>query len=124
MYLAFKHSHLLTAALSILMTLVWLVMAWRGGAAWVGKVKGAYIVHRAVAGLAGLTGLVLTFIGPWQAMLFPYVGLALFVVHGLAAGVSKRHFVGNAQAGKRQLALCVQVVVILASSALMSIKPF
>lgn len=124
MYLAFKHSHLLTAALSILMTLVWLAVAWRGGAVWGGKTKVTYIMHRAVAGLAGLTGLVLTFIGPWQAMLFPYVGLALFVVHGLAAGMSKRHYVGNAQAGKRQIALGLQVVVILASSALMAIKPF
>lgn len=127
MYLAFKHFHLLTAALSMLLTVIWSLLAWKGnartGGGLAGKTKATYITHRVVAGLAGITGLAVTFIGPWQMMLFPYIGLVAFVAHGIAATVSKRTFADEHGAIKRQAALLVQIAVLLLSSFVMATKP-
>ena len=127
MYLALKHAHVLTALLSVLMTAVWALMAWKTGAAGAalpGRAKAAYIVHRAVAGLAALTGLAITFIGPWRTMVFPYLGLAAFLVHGLAASASRRSFGNMHETAKRRLALVAQLMVVLAATYLMRAKPF
>lgn len=111
MYFAFKYSHLLTAILSMGLTVIWSALAWNGNGAshggLRGKTKAIYITHRSVAGLAGLTGLGVTFAGPWQTMLFPYVGLAAFVIHGIAAGISKRTFGDKQNEGKRKFALAI-----------------
>lgn len=127
MYLAFKHSHLLTAALSMLLTVIWSILAWQGGTgtrgALAGRARAIYITHRVVAGLAGITGLAVTFIGPWRMMLFPYIGLAAFVAHGIAATVSKRTFADEHGASKRQAALLIQIVALLLSAYVMAAKP-
>lgn len=126
MYIAFKHVHLLTAALSMLLTVIWSLLAWKGCArterVLAGKTKAIYITHRVVAGLAGITGLAVTFIGPWQMMLFPYIGLVAFVAHGIAATVSKRTFADEHRAAKRQAALLVQIAALLLSAYVMATK--
>ena len=126
MYLAFKHSHLLTAALSMLLTVTWSIFAWHErdgtGGTLVSKIKAIYIIHRVVAGLAGITGLAVTLIGPWRVMVFPYIGLAAFVVHGIAATVSKRTFGDRHATVKRQAALLIQIAAIVLSAYVMTAK--
>lgn len=128
MYFAFKHLHLLTAVLTLLLTLIWTAIAWRSrsgpGSQLAGRAKVVYIFHRAIAGLAGITGLVLTFIGPWRYMVFPYIGLALFLVHGVAAKISRQTFSAMEQATRRRVALLVQIVVLLLSAYVMARKPW
>lgn len=126
MYIAFKHAHALTAALTVLLTVIWSFWAWpsRTGVSGVaGKDKAIYVAHRIVAGLAGITGLAVTFAGPWRAMVFPYIGLAAFVMHGLAAGASKRFFASEADSAKRRAALLIQVAAVGISGFVMAIKP-
>jgi hypothetical protein len=127
MYLAFKHSHLLMAILSMLLTCIWAIIAWHGAreysAGLMGKTRAIYIAHRAVAGLAGLTGIGVTLAGPWSTMLFPYVGLLAFLVHGMAATISRKTFVGQQYARKRKLSLLVQVIALLLSAYVMMVKP-
>ena len=126
MYIAFKHLHLTTAILSLLLTLTWSVMAWRGRSladgGFSGKLKTTYVIHRVTAGLAGFTGLAVTYIGPWQMMIFPYIGLAAFIVHGLAATASKRTFVSDRH-GQRRVALLIQVAALVFSACIMNAKP-
>lgn len=127
MYIALKHAHTLTAALTVLLTVIWSIWAWRSRTAANGlarKDKAIYVAHRIVAGLAGITGLAVTFVGPWRAMLFPYIGLAAFVMHGLAAGASKRFFSSEADAAKRRVALLIQVAALGISGFVMAAKPF
>lgn len=127
MYIAFKHSHTLTAVLALLLTLIWTAMAWNSaGAAGqpAGKHKLIYILLRAITGLAGLTGLAVTFIGPWRTMMFPYIGLIAFLVHGVAAAISKRTFADTQQGARRQLALMVQIAALLLAAYIMAVKPF
>lgn len=127
MYIALKHAHTLTAALTVLLTVIWWIWAWRsrtGVSGLAGKDKAIYVAHRIIAGLAGITGLAVTLIGPWRAMLFPYIGLAAFVMHGLAAGASKRFFASEADAGKRRVALLIQVAALGISACVMAAKPF
>ncbi|AKU12377.1 hypothetical protein AzCIB_2484 [Azoarcus sp. CIB] len=127
MYLALKHSHLLTAALSIFLTGVWTVLAWNGSrrtsGGLGGQAKVTYIAHRIVSGLAGLTGLAVTAVGPWHAMLFPYIGLAAFVVHGIAANISKKTFDAAHEARKRRVALLIQIAALVLSAYAMVSKP-
>ncbi|MFU7416663.1 hypothetical protein [Ectopseudomonas oleovorans] len=126
MYIAIKHSHLLTATLSIFLTGVWTVLAWNGSRSTSGGLGGhakmTYIAHRIVSGLAGLTGLVVTVVGPWQAMLFPYIGLAAFAVHGIAANISKKTFDVAHEARKRRVALLIQIAALALSAYVMAIK--
>ena len=127
MYLGFKHLHLASAVLALLITALWAVVAWRGRPAAAGGLSGkarlTYIVHRAMAGLAGISGLGVTFVGPWRTMIFPYLGLAAFIVHGLAAADSKRHF-ASARHGRRRAALLIQIAALVFSAWLMNAKPF
>jgi hypothetical protein len=126
MYTAFKHIHALSAVLALLATLAWSALAWRGASATgplAGRRKLAYVLNRALVGLAGLSGIAVTWAGPWREMLFPYLGLALFIAHGFAAGASKKAL-GSGQAGHLQVLLLFQVAALLAASALMAIKPF
>lgn len=126
MYIAMKQAHTLTAALTVLLTVIWSVWAWRsrtGVSGLTGWDKAIYVAHRVVAGLAGITGLAVTFAGPWRAMVFPCIGLAAFVVHGLAAGASKRFFSSEADAAKRRAALLIQVAALGISGFVMAVKP-
>lgn len=125
MYTAFKHIHALSAVLGLLATLAWGTLAWRDAdtnAPFAGRRKLTYILNRALVGLAGLSGIAVTWAGPWGTMLFPYLGLALFIAHGFAAGASKKAL-GSGQAGHRQVLLLFQIAALLAASALMAIKP-
>jgi hypothetical protein len=125
MYTALKHTHLLTAVLSLLLTVLWSALAWRARSTGDlrGRARAVYIIHRASAGLAGLSGLAVTFIGPWRLMLFPYVGLAAFIAHGLAASVSRRSL-GAGQDAVRRTALLAQIAALLFSAYVMSAKTF
>jgi hypothetical protein len=127
MYTGFKHLHLASAILALLITLLWAVVAWRARPAAAGglsrKDRIIYIVHRAMAGLAGLSGLGVSVVGPWRVMIFPYIGLAAFVVHGIAATISRRTFASE-QYGRRRAALLIQIAALVFSAWLMNAKPF
>ena len=121
MYIAFKHLHILTAVLSILMTGIWSLLAWKGDATGSrgmnSRAKAIYISHRAVAGLVAITG-------PRRTMIFPYVGLVVFVFHGIAATVSKRTFTKQDQTAIRRIALIAQIALILLVTYAMRVKNF
>lgn len=118
--------HRLTAVLSILGTLAWAVWALRGTGMAYGMTAGRkklYIAAMATTGIAGVTGIAVTVFGPWMQMLFPYLGLAAVAGHGVAGGMAKRALA----AGRRPTvagAVAVQVVLLLAASYLMAVKPF
>lgn len=127
MYLAFKHSHLLTGLLAMLMSLVWGVLAWpdarREAAAPGRSTRLVYLVFQSFAGLAALTGIAVTIAGPWQTLMFPYIGLAAFILHSIAAGMSRRMLASPGQTFKRRVALLVQLSALLFAASIMSFKP-
>lgn len=121
MYLALKHSHMLFAVLTLLLSIAYLAMAWKSTPA--GKSTLVYVFTRIIGGLAALTGLAVTFVGPWQQMMYPYIGLILYVLHGLCIGFAKRS-ADPAKAGSRRILLVLQFVALLALTGLMGAKPF
>ncbi|MRD73615.1 hypothetical protein GH865_10175 [Rhodocyclus tenuis] len=124
MYPALQHSHALTAALSLLFTLAWAAVAWgkvTPSTTLGGKQKVLYIANRAVTGIAGITGLAVTFLGPWREYIFPYLGLAAFVVHGIFAAISKRAYLSG-EDSRRRIALLMQIAALLFASAVMATK--
>jgi hypothetical protein len=126
MYIAFRHSHVLFAYLSFIFAVVWAIAAWNGAdqqPGLQGRQKLFYILNRAFAGLAGLTGLVITFVGPWRHLVFPYVGLAAFMLHGGAATVSKR-VLGSGRKVRLQATLLLQNVALWLAAYVMMIKSF
>lgn len=127
MYLAFKHSHLLTGLLALLASLAWVALAWPGARNASGVTertpRRVYLVFQSLSGLAALTGIGVTLAGPWQTLMFPYIGLAAFVLHSIAAGISKRLFASPEQALKRRVALLVQLSALLFAAWIMSFKP-
>jgi hypothetical protein len=56
-------------------------------------------------------------------MLFPYIGLLAFLLHGVAAGVSKKTYNRVQEPLKRQIALLVQVIALVVSAYVMGVKP-
>ena len=62
MYTALKHSHMLLAVLTLLLSAAYLFMAWETTPA--GKSTMVYVFTRIFGGLAALTGLAVTFVGP------------------------------------------------------------
>ncbi len=56
-------------------------------------------------------------------MLYPYIGLMLYVVHGLCIGFAKRN-TDPAKAGSRRVLLVLQLAMLLALTGLMGAKPF
>lgn len=127
MYISFKISHNLTALLSLVFSLLWTIVAWRttsiANRAFGGKVKAFYVANRVTAGLAGVTGLVVTFVGPWRYMIFPYIGLAAFVAHGVATAWSKRYLGTGGQLNLR-MALLAQNAALLLAAYVMAVKAF
>lgn len=121
MYTALKHSHLLLAVLTLLLSIAFAAMAWKITPA--RRTTLLYIFTRICGGLAALTGLGVTFVGSWQHMSYPYVGLILYVVHGLCAGFAKR-VQSPAKLGLRRALLVLQLVVLLVLTGLMGTKPF
>lgn len=121
MYLALKHSHMLFAVLTLLVSVVYLFMAWKPTPA--GKSTLIYVFARIFGGIAALTGLGVTFAGPWQHMMYPYIGLILYVVHGLCIGFAKRSS-APAKLGLRRGLLVLQLLVLLVLTGLMGAKPF
>ena len=127
MYSALKHAHLTFAILSLVLTLAWTLAAWtapqRSSEARRSKIGALYIALRAGGGLAGLSGLLVTFVGPWHTMVFPYLGLAAFIAHGYAAAASKREL-GTGRDARRRAALALQLLAIAAAWAVMNAKAF
>lgn len=125
MYLALKHGHLASAIAALLITALWAVVAWRGRSpadgGLSGKLRVIYLAHRAIGGLAALSGLAVTFVGPWRMMIFPYLGLAAFVVHGLAGADAKRTL-ATARNGRRRVALMIELAALVVAAWLMSAK--
>jgi uncharacterized membrane protein YqjE len=121
MYTAFKHAHTLFAVFTLLLSIAYLGMAWKTTPA--GKSTLVYVLTRIFGGIAALTGLAVTFVGPWQHMLYPYIGLMLYVVHGLCIGFAKRN-TAPAKAGSRRVLLVLQLAMLLALTGLMGAKPF
>lgn len=124
LYLALRHSHIGLSGLAMFATLVWVITAWKIPVpttkhlpTWLRVI---YIVNRATIGLAAVTGLWLTLIGPWRIFLFPYLGLLGFIVLELAAAFSKRAWLNGS--GHHRALLCVQLACILGISWLMSAK--
>ena len=127
MYIALKHAHVAGAIASLVLTITWAVVAWRvspaNGATPSRTAAALYVAHRVAGGLAGLTGVLVTFVGPWRTMLFPYIGLAAFVVHGFAAAASK-HDDHRARPARRRSALIVQISAIALAWLVMYAKPW
>lgn len=121
MYTALKHSHMLFAVLTLLISMAFLAMAWKSTPA--GKSTLVYVLARIFGGIAALTGLGVTFAGPWQHMMYPYIGLILYVVHGLCIGFAKRAAAPE-KLGMRRALLSAQLLALLALTGLMSAKPF
>ncbi|WP_284338173.1 hypothetical protein [Comamonas sp. NoAH] len=121
MYLALKHSHMLFAVLTLLLSVGYLAMAWKSTPAT--KSTLVYVFTRIFGGIAALTGLGVTFVGPWQHMMFPYIGLILYVVHGLCMGFAKRS-IASPQLGLRRSMLALQLLVLLMLTGLMGAKSF
>jgi len=124
LYLALRHSHIGLSALATITTLLWVVMAWRktgSGVQLLPKwLRITYAVNSVTVGLAGLTGLWLTLIGPWHLFLFPYLGLAGLCLHEVFAGFAKRAYLQGRL--KLRWPLAAQAVCILGISWLMSVK--
>ena len=121
MYTALKHSHMLLAVLTLLFAVLFAAAAWKPVPA--AKSTLWYVLTRICGGLAALTGLGVTFVGPWQHMMYPYIGLIIYVVHGICCGFAKRQLTAPVP-GQRRLFLVLQLLALLASAALMGAKPF
>ena len=121
MYTALKHSHVLLAVLTLLLSAAYLFMAWKITPA--RKSTLVYVFTRIFGGLAALTGLGVTFAGPWQHMMYPYIGLILYVIHGLSIGFAKRS-ADSAKTSLRRSLLAVQFLMLIALTGLMGAKPF
>lgn len=121
MYIALKHSHMLLAVLTFVMSIAYLAMAWKPTPA--AKSTLVYVFARIFGGLAALTGLGVTFVGPWQQMMYPYIGLILYAIHGLCLGFAKRSSTPQ-QLGLRHTLLVSQLLILVALTGLMGAKPF
>lgn len=121
MYIALKHSHMLLAVLSLLSSLLFTALAWKAVPA--RRATLSYVFTRVFGGLAALTGLGITFVGPWQHMVYPYIGLILYVVHGVCAGFAKRQMPTTTLVTRRVM-LLAQLLVLMATAGIMSTKPF
>lgn len=123
MYTALKHSHMLFAVLTLLLSIAYVALAWKPTPA--SKSTLVYVFTRILGGIAALTGLGVTFAGPWPEtkLMFPYIGLILYVVHGLCIGFAKRS-AQPSQLGMRRALLVLQFVALIALSWLMRVKPF
>lgn len=112
---------MLFAVLTLLVSIAYLAMAWKPTPA--GRSTLVYVFARIFGGIAALTGLGVTFAGPWQHMMYPYIGLILYVVHGLCIGFAKRSTQAN-QTTMRRTLLALQLLVLIILTGLMGAKPF
>lgn len=115
--------HSLFAVLGLVTTIAWGALALtrnRPGALG-GATRGLYVGAMATTGLSGITGLVVTFLGPWVTMAFPWIGLVIVGIHGFAGKRAKQ----SVMTGGRPVVLIVlQVAVLLAAGFIMAKKPF
>ena len=127
MYTMFNHSHQGLALLSLLLTLGWAAMvllAPRTVATLGRPQRLCYIGAMATTGLVGVTGLLLGLLqGSWMTMLFPWLGLAAVIGHGIA-GVRSRKTLIAGQKAAAVVAVIVQVLLLVAAYGLMTVKPF
>lgn len=126
MYNAFYEAHRGFAMLGCLTTVLWAILAlaptlrhrppsrlWRP----------LYIAAMATTGLAGITGLVVLWIGNWLTFVFPWLGLLAVALHGVA-GVRGRKALAIGASGPLATALTVQIVTLIVIYGLMTTKPF
>lgn len=121
MYTALKHSHLLLAVLTVLVAVFFTAGAWKLVPS--AKSKLWYVLTRIFGGLAAVTGLAVTFVGPWQQMMYPYIGLIVFALHGTFCGFAKRQLTA-ANPTTRRVLLAAQLLALLITTALMRAKAF
>lgn len=126
MYAFFNEAHRGLAILSVLFTLGWLGVVLAVPSASAGLKRPQRLVYAgamASTGLVGLTGLVVTAMGPWLATVFPWLGLAAVAGHGIAGARSRKALLSNGRAAATAAAIC-QVVLLVAAYGLMTVKPF
>jgi len=124
MYTMFNHSHQGLALLSLLLTIGWAVMVMIAPrtTTTLGRTQRLfYIGAMAATGLAGLTGLAL--VGAWMTLLFPWLGLVAVAGHGFA-GVRSRKALVAGNKGTAVVAVVVQILLLVATYGLMTVKPF
>ncbi|CAO3439143.1 hypothetical protein [Azospirillum argentinense] len=125
MYAFFAHLHSAASLLSLAATLAWgwAAMNHSAGAGMTGRRKGLYVAAMATTGFAGLTGLAITFAGPWSQMLFPYVGVAAVAGHGMAGKAVKGALMRGGR-GITAFGVSLQAAILLAAAGIMATKPF
>lgn len=126
LYLIVSEAHSGLAMLSIIATLAWAVAAWLLPAAF-GVFRRAqkltYVAAMASTGLTGLSGLGITALGGWWPAVFPWLGLAAVVCHGIAGVRAKKALLGGSRLALGG-ALVVQIAVLVGIFGLMTVKPF
>ena len=127
MYTMFNHSHQGLALLSLLLTIGWagvVMFAPQGLGTLGGARRLCYIGAMALTGLAGVSGLMLMLLnGVWMTLLFPWLGLLAVVIHGIA-GVRSRKALLAGNKGTAVVAVVVQILLLVATYGLMTVKPF
>ena len=127
MYTMFNHSHQGLALLSLLLTLAWaaVVLFAPRTTTTLGRTQRlCYIGAMATTGLVGVTGLMLGLLqGSWMTLLFPWLGLAAVIGHGIA-GVRSRKALVAGNKTTAVIAVVVQVLLLVAAYGLMTVKPF
>ena len=125
MYMIFNETHRGLAMLSVLATLVWAGMVLLSQAPSVpsGMRRVIYIVTMASTGLVGISGIVVTFMASWYAMIFPWLGLVAVAAHGMA-GVRSRKALAAGNKAFAIIAVLIQIICLVAAYGIMTVKPF
>lgn len=83
----------------------------------------SYILAMAGIGMSGILGLIVTFVGGWSGMLFPWIGLVGVALHGFL-GVKAKKALYAMNTGPALKLAAAQVVILIIVTGLMSAKPF
>lgn len=126
MYTVINEAHTGLAPLALLFTIAWAIVAATVPASFSalgGWRKSVYIAAMAVTGLVGLTGLIITVMGPWYAYGFVWIGLIAVGLHGVA-GVRSRKAVVAGGKGKAVGMAVAQIIFLVIAYGLMTVRPF
>ena len=77
----------------------------------------------ALVGLSAIFGLILTFLGPFAAWVFPWAGLVCVALHGILGKRAKVALYAMKTGSALKLA-ALQIVVLIIAMGLMGAKPF
>jgi hypothetical protein len=124
MYQALYEAHRGLGMLSVALSVVWAVVALvpalrRRPRLW----RPAYGLAMGVTGLSGLSGLAVMWSGSWLGLIFPWLGLAGFVVYSIAGARGRRALVAG-DVSRLAGTVVIQLVVLAAVYALMYFRPF